>query len=528
MRAMQPTNTPLSIPPYRPAISTPEDGADSQSSSNASPTRLDFEESDFFEGNNDSTSSIGVPTFQDMAVSEEDACIPPINRLPPEVLISIFAKLSSTPSDLLAAMLVCRSWAYNSVGLLWHRPNCADLTKHQIICTSLNLEKPYFAYPDFVKRLNLQALADQVNDGSVTPFADCTRIERLTLTNCHGLTDLGLMALLEGRSGLLALDICGNSEISAKSIEMLADNCPKLQGLNISECELIDNKSMIKLAESCRQLKRVSHSVLLFAIGLTISQLKLNGCDQLDDSSINRFALNCPNILEIDLYQCRLITDEPVTNIIQYGRSLRELRLANCEQISDASFLNLPPGRIFDSLRILDLTSCHRLTDAAVEKIIDCAPRLRNLVLAKCRNITDTAVNAISKLGKNLHYLHLGHCNQISDDAVIKLVALCNRIRYIDLGCCIRLTDASVMKLASLPKLKRIGLVKCQLITNASVFALSNTSGRLRHAATGTGHGIYGVDGSQWVGTSSLERVHLSYCTNLTLEVSYFIPTEFV
>lgn len=212
-----------------------------------------------------------------------------------------------------------------------------------------------------------------------------------------------------------------------------------------------------------------------------------------------------------------------MTNIIQYGRSLRELRLANCELISDLAFLNLPPRRTFDALRILDLTSCARLTDAAVEKIIDCAPRLRNLVLAKCRNITDVAVNAISKLGKNLHYVHLGHCNQISDDAVIKLVSLCNRIRYIDLGCCIRLTDASVMKLATLPKLRRIGLVKCHLITNDSVLALSNNSRRLFQPRSSDGRD-YIKENSSYdgrTGLSSLERVHLSYCTNLTLEVGY-------
>jgi F-box and leucine-rich repeat protein GRR1 len=63
------------------------------------------------------------------------------------------------------------------------------------------------------------------------------------------------------------------------------------------------------------------------------------------------------------------------------------------------------------------------LTDRAIEKIIDVAPRLRNLVFAKCRNLTDDAVNAISRLGKNLHYLHLGHCGHITDNAIQKLVA---------------------------------------------------------------------------------------------------------
>lgn len=231
---------------------------DSQSSSNTSPTREIYEESDFFEGNNDSQSSIGVPTFQDMAVTEE-LCIPAINRLPAEVLINVFAKLSS-PADLLSAMLVCKSWAYNSVALLWQKPNCADARKHELICNTISLENPYFCYTSFIKRLNLQSLAKHVNDGTVIPFKSCNRIERLTLTHCIRLTDGGLMALLENNNNLLALDISMNVEITHKSIEMLAEHCPKLQGLNITDCRLISNDSMVKLAEGCRQLKRVCAS----------------------------------------------------------------------------------------------------------------------------------------------------------------------------------------------------------------------------------------------------------------------------
>src|SRR5262249_51175314 len=152
------------------------------------------------------------------------------------------------------------------------------------------------------------------------------------------------------------------------------------------------------------------------------------------------FADGCRNILEIDLYKCANVGNEPVTALLTQGRSLRELRLANCDLIDDGAFLSLPLHRTYEHLRILDLTSCILLTHRAVEKIVDVAPRLRNIVLAKCRNITDAAVNSISRLGKNLHYVHLGHCSQITDDAVKKLVQCCNRIRYIDLGCCVHLT----------------------------------------------------------------------------------------
>lgn len=253
MRGPVPTMVPINTSSsYRPG---PDPEGDSQSSSSNSPARQDYEESDFYAGNNDSQSSIGVPTFQDMTVSRE-ICEPPANRLPAEVLIGIFSKLSS-PQDLLSCMIVSKRWARNCVDLLWHRPACTTWNKHSYICRTLSLTDPYFAYRDFIRRLNLAALADSVNDGSVAPLSVCSRVERLTLTNCDGLTDSGLIGLLTDSHNLLALDISGDTQITAASMMTLAENCRRLQGLNISGCTKISNESMVAVAESCKYIKRV-------------------------------------------------------------------------------------------------------------------------------------------------------------------------------------------------------------------------------------------------------------------------------
>lgn len=226
------------------------------------------------------------------------------------------------------------------------------------------------------------------------------------------------------------------------------------------------------------------------------------------DKSILAFARHCHQVLEIDLHDCRLVEDDSVTALIAESRHLRELRLAHCSRITDNAFLSLPPNITYEGLRILDLTDCGELQDAGVQKIVSAAPRLRNLVLAKCRQITDRAVMAITRLGKNLHYIHLGHCSRITDAGVMQLVKLCNRIRYIDLACCQNLTDNSITQLATLPKLKRIGLVKCGNITDRSILALAKPK--------------QAVSPGQGFALSALERVHLSYCTLLTLAVGHY------
>lgn len=440
---------------------------------------------------NDSQSSLAPsesPDFDEDALRraiEERCRVSPISRLPAELMIAVFAKLSS-PADLKSCMLVSREWARNSVGLLWHRPQTGKWSSVKSVITTVRRTDSFFDYASLIKRLNLSTLAADVSDGTLQPLSGCKRIERLTLTNCTKLSDLSLTAMLKDNRSLLALDVTGLESITDRSMFSLADNAVRLQGLNITNCKKVTDESLEEVAKSCRHLKR----------------LKLNGCSQVTDKSIIAFARNCRYLLEIDLHDCKNLEDESITTLITEGPHLRELRLAHCWRITDQAFLRLPHEVTYDALRILDLTDCGELNDSGVQKIVQAAPRLRNLVLNKCRNITDRAVMAITRLGKNLHYIHLGHCVRITDVGVMQLVRMCNRIRYIDLACCANLTDNSVTQLATLPKLKRIGLVKCGNITDRSIMALAKPK-QVGHNGPVT--------------PSVLERVHLSYCTNLTL-----------
>lgn len=220
----------------------------------------------------------------------------------------------------------------------------------------------------------------------------------------------------------------------------------------------------------------------------------------LTDESITALANNCPNLLEIDVVNCS-ITNDSLIAIFTHCRELRELKVNQCQFINDFGFIKSPllssptPG-YYDQLRILDLTNVVMITDKTVDCITQAAPKIRNLILNKCGNITDQSVYHISRLGRYLHYIHLGSCRHISDEAVIHLASKCTRIRYIDLASCHKLGDETVIALATLPKLKRIGLVKCTRITNRAILALT------RNARTSV----------------SLERIHLSYCDQLTAQ----------
>ena len=269
----------------------------------------------------------------------------------------------------------------------------------------------------------------------------------------------------------------------------IAQNCPRLQGINITGCKNITSNSIATLAYNCKLLRRV----------------KLCGCELIGDAALTALAQYCPVLLEVDLINCPLITDSSVREMWKHSFHMRELRLAQCGKLTDLAFpapnssingmsasnvvgmggvttpggtgqvpliqpgLNFYGGsesapasrgvspletaprdsltsssghqssssnmqdtfprtssiptytpmlthlrtiRMFDHLRILDLTNCSTISDSAVDGIVSNVPRIRNLILAKCTRLTNESVYSIARLGKNLHYLHLGHVSK--------------------------------------------------------------------------------------------------------------------
>lgn len=237
----------------------------SESSASTSPERgVDDDGDSFMLQPNDSQSSVNSSTSEDLDAAyardfEERCRISPISRLPAELMIAIFSKLSS-PNDLKNCMLVAKDWARNSVGLLWHRPQTSKWPNLQCVAQAVMKVDSYFDYEPLVKRLNLSTLGAEVSDGTLLPFQRCKRIERLTLTNCNKLSDQSLTAMLEGNRSLLALDVTGIENLTDRTIDALAKNCMKLQGLNITDCRKITDESLEAVAGHCRNLKRVSLS----------------------------------------------------------------------------------------------------------------------------------------------------------------------------------------------------------------------------------------------------------------------------
>ena len=238
----------------------------SDSSSSASDRDAD-DDFDLLDPIDDSQSSLSV-SLEDMDLDSAEfqrLCrLSPITKLPAELIIHVFSQLPSQ-RDVLTCMLVSKAWARNSVDLLWYRPTTSRWPNLLNVINTVSKRDGFFAYHDAIKRLNLGQLKAEhgdgkveISDGIVLAFAMCKRIERLTLPGCVYLTDLSLADLIQDNQSLMAIDISDLELISGVTMQTVADNCYKLQGLNVTGCKGISNDSLVSVAENCRRLKRVS------------------------------------------------------------------------------------------------------------------------------------------------------------------------------------------------------------------------------------------------------------------------------
>lgn len=405
-----------------------------------------------------------------------------IHVLPPETLCLIFSYVYHK-KDLLSILLTCKYWASLIVGMIWFRPgllNKSIMRKLQMILEE-DPTTQIWDYRLFIKRLNLSLISNLINDNFLYLFANCKNLERITLVNCTKLKSSSIAKLLDGCSRLQSIDLTGTTHLENDIYYSLANNCKRLQGLYAPGSYNISEDAVLSLIRNCPLLKRV----------------KLSECNNITDVAIDSLVKNCPGLVELDVHGCEKITNASLNNLFLHSECLKEFKISKNQNITYECLEN-PSGTLLslERLRILDFTQCSNITDKAVIKFVQLAPKLRNVVLSKCSSITDASLKAIATLGKNLHYIHLGHCSNITDVGAKELLQNCHRLQYIDLACCNQLTNATIIELAKLQKLRRIGLVKCSQITDEGILALAEQA---RNS------------------DETLERVHLSYCVNLSI-----------
>ncbi|KAJ4796651.1 F-box family protein-like protein [Rhynchospora pubera] len=115
-------------------------------------------------------------------------------------------------------------------------------------------------------------------------------------------------------------------------------------------------------------------------------------------------------------------------------------------------------------LRELDLSSCHKLSDAAIRAAAVACPKLTSLDTSFCSCVTDETLREISQACLSLSSLDASNCHNISFESV-KLSMLVD----LKLHSCEGITSASMAAIAQSRLLEALQLDNCSLLTSVSL-----------------------------------------------------------
>ncbi|GAB4860225.1 hypothetical protein Ancab_011704 [Ancistrocladus abbreviatus] len=191
---------------------------------------------------------------------------------------------------------------------------------------------------------------------------------------------------------------------------------PFLSQLDLSLYPRVDDlllKKLSSLTKSC-----------LRSINLSRSRF-------LSNSGLSSLALNCSNLVEIDLSNATELTDTAVAAISE-AKNLERLWLVRCKLVSDIGIGCIAVG--CKKLKMISLKWCLRITNLGVGLIAMKCKELRSLDLSFLP-ISEKCLPPILQL-EHLEDLILMGCLGIDDDGLATLKEGCKSMRTLDLSNC--------------------------------------------------------------------------------------------
>lgn len=249
----------------------------------------------------------------------------------------------------------------------------------------------------------------------------------------------------------------------------------------------LSNKGILSLVSRCRHLTSISlirnrysfkrttdQGMILLAKGCKeLESVQLSGFSKVTDVGFTSVIHSCLNLKKFVIQNAFHLTDLSFRNVSKVPRSLIEVKVVSCKSITSKSVVEFAT---FNSLEVLDFTSCKGVTDFCVGNV-SCLTSLTTLklgwtyvtdagmaVLGKgnapisclflrgCKSVTDKGISFLLEsegtIRKTLSSLDLSYMPGITDNAIITIVDACVGLTELCIRNCLYVTDASVKALA--------------------------------------------------------------------------------
>ena len=191
--------------------------------------------------------------------------------------------------------------------------------------------------------------------------------------------------------------------IRNEHVQMLCSNVKQIKSFKLKRCDNLTNEAFNALNQ-CRKLET----------------LILLRCTALTDQVYVKHISKCISLKKIVLNKARdpFVVDEPPDPRDElYTRT----------PISDVGLCALATG--CPDLRELHLAGCSLITDGGVMAVADHCPRLECLDVTGCEEITDFSILALAERSRELHTLAVNECLHITQVGLNSLIITCSKLK---------------------------------------------------------------------------------------------------
>ncbi|PON94364.1 F-box domain containing protein [Trema orientale] len=176
-----------------------------------------------------------------------------------------------------------------------------------------------------------------------------------------------------------------------------------------------------------------------------------------------------PNVTRLDLTLCPILADASLAEISNAcGSNLTSIDLSRSRFFSGAGLLNLALN--CQNLVEIDLSNATELRDSGAAAVAE-AKNLERLWLARCKMITDLGVGCIAVGCRKLRLISLKWCLGVGDFGVGLIAVKCKEIRSLDLSF-LPITDECLPSILKLQYLEDLVLEGCFGIDDSSLEVL--------------------------------------------------------
>ncbi|KAL2479652.1 EIN3-binding F-box protein 1 [Abeliophyllum distichum] len=234
-----------------------------------------------------------------------------------------------------------------------------------------------------LESLQLEECNRITQTGILNAISNCnSKLKSLTLVKCMGIKDLSPESpMLSPSESLRSLSIRSCPGFGSTSLAMLGKLCPQLHHLDLSGLCGITDTGLLPLLEGCESgLAKVNLSdcmnltdEVVFALarlhGGTLELLNLDGCQKVTDASLGVLANNCPLLNDLDLSKCS-ITDSGVAALSRgIQPNLQILSLSGCSMVSNKSITALK--KLGRTLVGLNLQHCNSIGSRTIQLLTE-------------------------------------------------------------------------------------------------------------------------------------------------------------